>query len=49
MPTTTRPWAPDNVEPRDLRAVHRRWPTTTVYVIGAAILIVLLCVTETVR
>jgi hypothetical protein len=46
QPTTTPPWAPDIVDSRDLLRVPKKWPVTTLYVVGVAILFVLLCWAE---
>lgn len=43
MPTTTPPWAPDDVTGRSLLHVPRRWPITTAYVTGVIIVFGLLC------
>jgi hypothetical protein len=48
MPPTTPPWAPEP-DSRDLMRVHRRWPTTTLYVVAVTVLFVLLCWAETAR
>lgn len=48
-PTTTRPWVPDPMDTRPIREVHRRWPTTTVYVVLVAVVFVLLCLAEAAR
>ena len=49
MSTTTPRWAPEPVNDRDLLRVPRRWPITTLYVIGVTILFVVLCLAEAAR
>jgi hypothetical protein len=49
MPTTTPPWTPDQMAPRDLLRVPRRWPHTTAYVSGVIVLFAVLCWTEAAR
>lgn len=43
MPMTTPPWAPEDMDARDLMSVPRRWPLTTAYVAVTAIVFALLC------
>lgn len=49
MPMTTPPWAPEQMDARDLLRVPRRWPVTTLYVVGVTVLFVLICWAETAR